>query len=101
MHCWESTYPVYNNTPSQTPAGNPKVYVDPVDTTHFVIGTAGAMIFEKWVQPEPVWSAFRAQHYGYVNLVVYNATHLEATFLVERTHDVLDTVWIQRSKSPA
>ena len=125
MHEYERTYPVYNNTPTQTPPAtseNPTLttYLNPTSTTHLTIGTSGAMIEERWVKPPPSWSAFRfvfysfffffncffnyfyflffsIERYGYGQLTVYNATHIEFTFNQMETREVLDDLWIVKN----
>jgi len=98
MHCYERTYPVYNNVPTQT-SGN--VYVNPQATTHLVIGTSGALINEKFAEPPPVWSAKRTgtledsyDSYGYGYLHVFNRTHLHFQFLRWIDNSVWDDMWI-------
>ena len=100
MHEYERSFPVYNNTVQYTPSGSPAVYPDPKYPTHLTIGTAGAFILERWEHPQPTWSAFRAERYGYGQLMVHNATHLQFEFLQRSSREVIDGFIIQRSSAP-
>jgi len=102
MHEYERTYPVYNNTPTATPAATSTeptttTYVNPTATTHLTIGTAGALVLERWVNPQPTWSAFREERYGYGTLAAYNATHLQFQFK-DLYHGLSDDLWIVRDQ---
>jgi len=63
MHCYERTYPVNNGTVHATPGQ--KVFTKPDWPIYMVQGTAGALIVEKWIDPQPAWSANRQLAYGY------------------------------------
>jgi len=99
MHSIERTYPVIN----YTVIGNYSRHVmyDPKATIHFVIGTAGAMISEKFVEPQPSWSVYRngtllesPNVYGYSIFTIYNKTHLYYEFTNQKHEHILDYVWI-------
>jgi len=99
MHCYERTYPVYNNTVTNG-VSSFHMYQNANATVHFTIGTAGAVISEKFEMPQPSWSAFRngtllESPYGFGVLKIYNNTHLYLEFRTIEQHDhVLDYVWI-------
>lgn len=96
MHCYERTYPVYNNVPSQTSG---KVFKNVNGTIHLTIGTAGAMSDEAFVQPPPSWSAARIGTvedvaYGYGYLHKLDAKSLYFQFRKWDTGDVFDDFWL-------
>ncbi|ETO00580.1 hypothetical protein RFI_36860 [Reticulomyxa filosa] len=102
MHCYERTYPVYNNTVAidTTDPSSFRYYQQPNATVHFTIGTAGAVIDEQFQEPPPSWSAFRngtllESPYGFGVLKIYNDTHLYLEFRTIEGHgNVMDYVWI-------
>jgi acid phosphatase type 7 len=63
MHCYETTWPVNNGTVISK--GVDGTFTNPAAPIYVVQGTAGAVIWEKWVEPAPAWSRTRAQLYGY------------------------------------
>jgi len=98
MHCYERTYPVYNNVPTIR-SGN--VYVNPNATTHLTIGTGGALIDEKFQNPAPAWSAKRVGNlddsydaYGYGYLRVINSSHVHFQWLRWIDNSVWDELWL-------
>jgi len=78
IHAYERTYPVYNYTVDIQRDINR--YVNPAHPVHVQIGTAGAMVWERWVRPQPRWSAFRQARYGYAHFEVVNNTALHFEF---------------------
>ena len=99
MHEYERSYPVWNNTVTQYPVAGPDglpLFTSPPSTIHLTIGTAGALINERWVKPEPTWSAFRAQKYGYGNVRIYNSTTLSFGFHSLREASQIDGFWLQK-----
>jgi hypothetical protein len=56
MHCYERAF--LGNASSNS------TYSEPGEPVFVVQGTAGALILEKWIEPQPAWSAARAQAYG-------------------------------------
>jgi len=95
QHCYERTWPVFNNIPVVDPQTITKqVYVNPQATTHLTIGTAGAHISEKWVEPQPEWSLHREATYGFVRFNIVNATALHFQFIKEHNDVVNDEFWI-------
>lgn len=87
MHAYERTHPVANGSRVALPLRKhlgADVYVSPPAPVHLVVGTAGALQRESWLQPTPQWSAVRKadtlDSYGYGLLTAHNATHLEFEF---------------------
>ena len=105
-HCYERIHPVINGTvvsvPSKKdPEGN-DIYENPSAPAHIVVGTAGAMQAEHWVEPSPDWSATRFANgnggkytdtFGYGQLKTFNSTHLWFNFRPV-SGNVKDTFWI-------
>jgi hypothetical protein len=92
MHMYERIFPVNNGTVIQT--GN--VWNNPGATAHVVQGTAGVFTdnSRKWVDPEPEWSAYRSDDWGYGRMTAYNHTHLHYEFLREWDNSVVDHFWL-------
>lgn len=80
-------------------------------TQYFTIGDGGNRegLADKWINPKPMWSAFRKAAYGYSQMIVHNETHLHhAWFSNEKTfyeaeelspvdaHMPADHLWIER-----
>jgi hypothetical protein len=74
MHAYERTFPVNNNTVDKTGVSTDgRTYTNPTNPVHLVIGTAGAVIDEKFSKPQPAWSAVRVgtlldMSYGYTTM---------------------------------
>jgi len=98
MHCYERTYPTFNGTVNVPPGTSN--YTNPTYPIYVVQGTAGAFIGETWVQPQPVWSAKREQHYGYARLTVStqggDSLHY-AYYDLDKPKSILDEIWINKS----
>jgi hypothetical protein len=54
-------------------------------------GTSGALQIESYVTPQPAWSAFRTQAYGYARLKVQSAHGLTYEFM--DTNGTLQDSW--------
>jgi len=101
MHCYERTYPVNNGTIHATPGQ--KVFTNPDLPIYIVQGTAGALIVETWVTPQPVWSAFRYADrllaYGYgrmdITTTATNST-LHYKYLTGKEGKVVDELIIYK-----
>lgn len=63
MHCSELALPSVGGRPVVSNAT--RVWTSPGAPAYVTQGNAGALIAERWVEPRPVWSAYRAQEYGY------------------------------------
>lgn len=74
MHCYERTWPNNNGTTSDTQ--NLNVFNQPSNPIWIVQGNAGAAIVERWIEPQPAWSAVRVLAYGYGRMSVFNSTSL-------------------------
>lgn len=81
---YERVHPVHNGTVVTLPTGTPAVYTNPAAPVHWVVGTAGALQDEVFLEPQPAWSAVRGadwfSYFGYGQLTAHNATHLQALF---------------------
>ena len=84
-HDYERNYPVYQGklaTPpsSGLPGGNasvPEVVTDPAATIYIIEGCAGDVEHhEPFTRPQPAYSAYRSNTYGYGRMTVYNASHM-------------------------
>jgi len=84
-HNFERNYAVFNSTlatgaSSGAPGGNasaPEVVVDAAAPVYIVEGCAGDKEnHEPFTRPQPPYSAFRSNTYGYGRMAVYNSTHL-------------------------
>jgi hypothetical protein len=104
MHCSEVVAPVYNMTTNLTgvteTATNQWTMASPTSTVHLTTGTLGAVIKEKFLDPSPEWSLFRAgdfwdPKYGYTTMHA-TATQLEFTTWTVKTTDPLWKVTITK-----
>eukprot|EP00002_Diphylleia_rotans_P009510 TRINITY_DN1982_c0_g2_i2.p2 TRINITY_DN1982_c0_g2~~TRINITY_DN1982_c0_g2_i2.p2 ORF type:complete len:520 (+),score=106.75 TRINITY_DN1982_c0_g2_i2:52-1611(+) len=98
MHIYERIHPIYDYVHEMT--GNR--YENPSNPVHVVIGTAGAMIADKW-NPQPEWSAFRARTHGFSHFEIVNATTLHFQFLSNAAFNqdgnpVMDEFWIVKNR---
>jgi hypothetical protein len=84
-HNYERNYAVINKTlatgaSSGQPGGNasnPEVLTDPTAPIYIVTGCAGDVEHhEPFTRPQPAYSAFRSNTYGYARMTIYNATTL-------------------------
>ena len=67
-------YAIHNNTYM---AGNGSLVSDPAASVYVVTGDAGNREgHEPFTMPQPKWSAFRSNTYGYARMEVHNSTHL-------------------------
>jgi len=89
MHMYERIYPVLNGTVEAT--GN--VWRNPTATAHVVQATAGVFTDYNFVTPQPNWSAFRTNYWGYGRMTL-NSTHLNYQFKHEDDYETVDEFWI-------
>jgi hypothetical protein len=85
-HNYERNYPTSNSSLANftrgggAPGGDaarPEVVVNPSATTYIVSGCAGDKEnHEPFTFPQPAWSAFRSNTFGYGRISVFNASHL-------------------------
>ena len=92
---YERTYAILNGTVVTLPDAN-GTYTNPKAPIYVVIGTAGAIQEEKYVEPQPVWSAVRFQEYGFGIMTATDNSSLSFTF-VDIYSEVLDTFAIVRT----
>jgi len=71
MHSYERTCAVYKNQCVHSKRDTHATVTAPV---HVVIGTAGASLDEEQWLPNPEWSMFRVQEFGYSRLFVNSTT---------------------------
>lgn len=93
MHVFERIFPNIGGVPVVPNSTN--VYNRPTAPAYVVQGTGGCLLSSSdvWMEPKPVWSATRANHYGYAMLEA-NATHLHYSFRLEKDGSVFDDFWI-------
>ncbi len=93
VHAYERSVPVYGGQP------------DPKGAVHVTLGDGGNRegLYTRWIDPQPVWSAFRASLYGHGELQIVNNTH--ALFTWHRNQDdepvEADSTWIVNVHAPA
>eukprot|EP00413_Alexandrium_margalefii_P033321 CAMPEP_0204579190 /NCGR_PEP_ID=MMETSP0661-20131031/43347_1 /ASSEMBLY_ACC=CAM_ASM_000606 /TAXON_ID=109239 /ORGANISM="Alexandrium margalefi, Strain AMGDE01CS-322" /LENGTH=410 /DNA_ID=CAMNT_0051588179 /DNA_START=56 /DNA_END=1288 /DNA_ORIENTATION=+ len=86
LHNYERSWPVFNGTVGQ------QSYVNPRDTVHVVIGSAGddEGLTDKW-EACPAWSVKRdGRHVGFAEMNFANATHLEFNYKDAATGSLID-----------
>jgi len=100
MHCYERTFPVINGTAIKAGVSSDgHTYVSPQAPVYIVHGTAGAMIWEKWVTPTPEWSAARSLTYGFGRMTLSNTANGGRQLVYEHktmNSQVVDTLTIQK-----
>ena len=70
-HDYERSWPVYNGTSDQS-------NIDPKGTIYIVSGSAGSVeLHEPFTRPQPEWSAFRTNTFGYSRMFVRDLRDLE------------------------
>ncbi|XP_075249062.1 acid phosphatase type 7-like isoform X1 [Convolutriloba macropyga] len=75
-HNYERMYPIYNYTWERV--DNPKLYQDPTYPVHVISGSAGNReIHPPLSYPEPEWSYFRKNEYGFAYLKVLDRLAIE------------------------
>jgi predicted phosphodiesterase len=95
-HAYERTYPVVENMPSETGSGP---YINPKETIHIVAGMAGKTLYTGWIDPQPMWSAYREADFGYVRITVTTDGYLHSEFIRNSDHTVRDEFWIEKNES--
>lgn len=69
-HNYERSFPLYKGKSDRS-------NIDPKAPIYIVSGAAGnTEMHEPFTRPQPSWSAFRANTFGYSRMTVYNSTHL-------------------------
>merc|ERR1712032_1104823 len=95
-HNYERSYPLYNGSSVRS-------NVDPKAPIYIVSGAAGSReMHEPFTRPQPAWSAFRSNSFGYSVATVYNATHMHwqqiqtdpTFFRKSRYGKIIDDAWI-------
>ena len=94
QHMFERTFPVLNGTVVSSPDAN-NTFTNPGAPIYIVVGTAGANQEEKYLEPQPAWSAVRFQEYGYGQMTVTGGASLAFDF-VDIYGEVRDSFTIAR-----
>ena len=91
-HGYERIHPTKNGSvvsrPVAAPSGAQQLYRDPTAPLGVMLGSAGGLQEDHWVNPAPPWSAFRVtatiekprDGYGYVMMTVEGSTRLRFEF---------------------
>jgi len=75
-HDYERLYPIFNYTFEKVE--DPTLYSDPKYPVHVISGSAGCReIHDPFSIPEPAWSYFRSNNYGYTLLTVEDKLRLK------------------------
>jgi hypothetical protein len=99
-HDYERSFPMYKNASDQS-------NLNPKGTIYVVTGAAGSHeLHEPFTRPQPPWSAFRSNSFGYSKIYVHNASHLQwqqiqtdpTLFGPDLYGRVIDDAWIVQSK---
>eukprot|EP01061_Rhynchopus_euleeides_P018630 TRINITY_DN307_c0_g1_i8.p1 TRINITY_DN307_c0_g1~~TRINITY_DN307_c0_g1_i8.p1 ORF type:complete len:446 (+),score=187.28 TRINITY_DN307_c0_g1_i8:80-1339(+) len=103
QHSYERSWPTYQSKSDQT-------NVNPNATIYIVTGAAGSReMHSPFGIPQPSWSAFRSNTFGYTRMLVHNASHLHLQqvrtdpdlFPLSGYGDVIDDVWVvQNNQGP-
>ena len=98
MHNYERMYPIYNFTFEKVP--DPSLYDDPKYPVHFVSGSAGNReIHPGFWYPEPRWSFFRSNDYGFAYIEVVGRLELKISqYSVPKARNI-DEFTIKKSGS--
>jgi hypothetical protein len=101
-HNYERSYPLYKDKSDRS-------NIDPKAPIYIVSGAAGSReMHEPFDRPQPSWSAFRSNTFGYSVATIHNATHLhwqqvqtDPTALNSSYGAIIDDAWIvQHSHGP-
>ncbi|XP_067120071.1 acid phosphatase type 7-like [Centruroides vittatus] len=98
QHSYERTWPLYDNKVYNGSIWLP--YHNPKATVHITSGCAGnkERVLE-FKEHKPHWSAFRSSTYGYLRMVVHNASHLELEQMsADQFGDTIDHFLIKKDK---
>jgi hypothetical protein len=84
-HDYERNYPTFNFTRATDPSSgapggnamNPEVITNPTAPIYIIEGCAGDVEHhEPFTRPQPHYSAYRSNTYGYGRMTIYNSSHL-------------------------
>jgi len=98
MHVYERTYPTINGTTSPPYTNN---YTNINEPIYIVQGTSGAFIGGTWVQPQPKWSAFRKEEYGYGRMDVTTTATTSTIYYAfhgGQNQTTVDELWLSKTK---
>ena len=95
-HLYERSNAVRNGTVVGTSTGLNNTYSSPSAPIYIVQGTAGAFLSTDWIDPQPVWSAFRnGASYGYGRVFIDGA-HSIAWEFVDINGTIIDHFRIEK-----
>jgi len=99
-HNYERSYPLFEGMSARS-------NIDPKATIYIVSGAAGSQeMHEPFTRPQPAWSAYRSNSFGYSVATIYNATHLHwqqiqtdpTEFPASEYGRIIDDAWIVQHK---
>jgi len=93
MHMFERVHPTVNGTVVNNGGSSKNVYINPGAPGSVVQATAGVFLDDSFVNPQPVWSAYRTNDWGYGRMTI-NTTHLHYEFLLESDGSTADEFYI-------
>jgi len=98
MHSYERFLPVYNGSSLPRWRNTPNIIRNADAPVHVVTGAAGNVEGQEGFSAIFGFSAFRSMDYGYNRMEIYNATHLQWSFVVtDNATDagtVIDDMWL-------
>jgi len=95
IHVYERIYPTINGT---VVSGTGPVFTNPRAPVHVTQANSGVFLdsFDRFIVPQPVWSASRINEYGYGNMAI-NETHLHYAFHKIIDSEIYDQFWIVKN----
>ena len=98
QHSYERLWPLYDRRVMNSSTNKP--YTNPQAPVHIITGSAGCCGLDPFKNNTRVapWSAFRALHYGYSSMQIFNRSHLYmeqvSTDDNEKDPVVIDQMWL-------
>ena len=65
-------------------------YKNPGVPVYIVQGTAGALMKEKWIKPQPEWSVVRIAHYGFGQAHFYSNGTFHYQYYHHKSNQIRD-----------
>lgn len=98
MHNYERIHPVTNGTVTQV--GN--IYYTGNGIPQVVQGTAGTFEVDEFINPQPLWSAFRENgQFGYGRATFVNNSHLHYEYMSLISNEPVDHFWLIKASEQA
>jgi hypothetical protein len=94
LHCYERTWPTYKGHAIKDGHKENHFY-NPTAPVYVVQGTAGALIRETYIKPQPEWSIKRMNKYGYGKIQIKGNT-LKYQFISAMTGRIVDEWYITK-----